>query len=58
MFDEKFSVNVVIFCIIKSDVYESVGDVYFMLGILNIGENCVEGVEFGVSGDVIEKFSI
>ena len=58
LFDEKLSANAAIFRITKSDVHESVGDAYSTLGTLNTGENRVEGVEFGVSGDVTEKFSI
>lgn len=58
LFDEKLSANAAIFRITKSDVHESVGDAYSTLGTLNTGENRVEGVEFGVSGDVTEKFSM
>ncbi len=58
LFDKKLVANAAIFRITKSDVHESVGDSYSTLGTLNTGENRVEGVEFGVSGDITEKFSI
>ncbi|MCU7553445.1 TonB-dependent receptor [Alteromonas sp. ASW11-19] len=58
LFNEKLSANAAIFRITKSEVHESVGDAYSTLGTLNTGENRVEGVEFGVSGDVTDKFSI
>ena len=50
--------NAAIFRITKSDVHESVGDAYSTLGTLNTGENRVEGIEFGVSGDITDKFSV
>jgi len=58
LFDEKLMANAAIFRITKSDVHESVGDAYSTLGTLNTGENRVEGIEFGVSGDITDKFSV
>lgn len=58
LFDEKLSANAAVFRITKTDVHESVGDAYSTLGSLNTGENRVEGVEFGLSGDITDKLSI
>lgn len=58
LFDEKLMANAAVFRITKSDVHESVGDAYSTLGTLNTGENRVEGIEFGVSGDITDKFSV
>lgn len=59
LFDEKLMANAAIFRITKSDVHESIGDDdYSTIGTLNTGENRVEGIEFGVSGDITEKFSV
>ncbi|MEC8207579.1 MAG: TonB-dependent receptor, partial [Pseudomonadota bacterium] len=58
LFNEKLVANAAIFRITKSDVHESVGDSYSTLGTLNTGENRVEGIEFGLSGDITDKFSI
>jgi catecholate siderophore receptor len=59
LFDEKLMANASIFRITKSDVHESIGeDDYSTIGTLNTGENRVEGVEFGVSGDITDKFSV
>ena len=58
LFDEKLMANAAVFRITKSDVHESVGDAYSTLGTLNTGENRVEGIEFGVSGDITDKLSV
>ncbi len=58
LFDEKLVANAALFRITKSDVHESVGDAYSTLGTLNTGENRVEGIEFGLSGDITDKLSI
>lgn len=58
LFDEKLMANAAVFRITKSDVHESVGDAYSTLGTLNTGENRVQGIEFGISGDITEKFSV
>ena len=58
LFDEKLVANAALFRITKSDVHESVGDSYSTLGTLNTGENRVEGIEFGLSGDITDKLSI
>ncbi|AXR06111.1 TonB-dependent receptor [Salinimonas sediminis] len=58
LFDEKLMANAAVFRITKSDVHESVGDAYSTLGTLNTGENRVQGIEFGISGDITEKLSV
>ena len=58
LFDEKLMANAALFRITKSDVHESVGDAYSTLGTLNTGENRVQGIEFGISGDITEKLSV
>ncbi|AMX01551.1 TonB-dependent receptor [Microbulbifer thermotolerans] len=58
LFDEKLMFTAAAFRMTKSDVMESVGDSYSTLGTLNTGENRVEGVEFGLSGDITDKLSI
>jgi catecholate siderophore receptor len=46
-----------VFQITKDDVMESVGDAYSQLGTLNTGKNRVRGIEFGLSGNLTEKWS-
>lgn len=58
LFDDNLMTNAALFRITKDDVHESVGDAYSTLGTLNTGENRVQGIEFGVSGDITEKLSV
>lgn len=58
LFEDKLMASAAIFRITKSDVHESVGDAYSTLGTLNTGENRVQGIEFGFSGDITEKLSL
>ena len=47
------------FQITKSDVMESPsGDSYSQLGTLNTGENRVQGIEFGLSGNLTDRLSV
>lgn len=56
VFGGKLLVMVVVFQIIKKDVMEGVN--YVVVGIFNIGKNCVKGIEFGLSGNLISKLSV
>lgn len=58
LFDDKLMATAAVFRMTKSDVMESVGDSYSTLGTLNTGENRVQGVEFGLSGDITDKLSV
>ncbi|WP_204902996.1 TonB-dependent receptor [Microbulbifer mangrovi] len=58
LFDDKLMATAAVFRMTKSDVMESVGDSYSTLGTLNTGKNRVQGVEFGLSGDITEKLSV
>lgn len=58
LFDEELMATAAIFRMTKSDVMESVGDSYSTLGTLNTGKNRVEGVEFGLTGEITEQLSI
>jgi catecholate siderophore receptor len=57
LFDEKLLATVAVFQITKDDVMESVGDAYTQLGTLNTGKNRVRGIEFGLSGNLSERWS-
>ncbi len=54
---EKLLATAAVFQITKDDVMESVGDAYSQLGTLNTGKNRVRGIEFGLSGNLTEKWS-
>lgn len=57
--DGKLLATAALFQITKSDVMESPsGDSYSTLGTLNTGENQVEGIEFGVSGNLTNQLSV
>lgn len=58
LFEDKVMFSASIFQITKDDVMESVGDSYSTLGSLNTGKNRVEGVEFGMIGNITDAFSI
>lgn len=58
VFDEQLMATAALFRMTKDDVMESVGDSYSTLGTLNTGKNRVQGMEFGLSGDIIEGLSI
>ncbi|MCL1066050.1 TonB-dependent receptor [Shewanella olleyana] len=58
MFEDKVMFSASVFQITKSDVMESVGDSYSTLGTLNTGKNRVQGVEFGMVGNITEAFSV
>ena len=54
----KLLATAAVFQITKSDVMESPsGDSYSVLGTLNTGENRVQGIELGLSGNLSEKLS-
>ncbi|MGE4070545.1 MAG: TonB-dependent receptor [Lysobacterales bacterium] len=57
LMDEKLLATVALFQITKDDVMESVGDAYSQLGTLNTGKNRVRGIEFGLSGNLNERWS-
>ncbi|WOX06937.1 TonB-dependent receptor [Microbulbifer pacificus] len=58
LFDGNLLASAAVFRMTKGDVMESVGDSYSTLGTLNTGENRVQGVEFGLSGDITENLSV
>lgn len=58
LFDGKLLATAAVFRITKDDVMESVGDDYATLGTLNTGKNRVEGVEFGLSGNLTDQLSV
>ncbi|WP_227718061.1 TonB-dependent siderophore receptor [Microbulbifer sp. Q7] len=58
LFGDKLMAIAALFRMTKSDVMESVGDSYSTLGTLNTGENRVQGIEFGLSGNITEKLSV
>lgn len=55
---EKLLASAALFQITKDDVMESVGSAYSQLGTLNTGKNRVRGIEFGLSGNLTESFSV
>ncbi len=57
LFDDKLLATAAIFRITKDDVMESVGSAYGTLGTLNTGKNRVEGIEFGLSGNLTDRLS-
>ncbi|MCG9697594.1 TonB-dependent receptor [Shewanella sp. Isolate11] len=58
LFDDSVMFSASIFQITKNDVMESVGDSYSTLGSLNTGKNRVQGIEFGMVGNITEDFSV
>ena len=58
LFDDSVMFSASVFQITKSDVMESVGDSYSTLGTLNTGKNRVQGVEFGMVGNITEALSV
>ena len=58
LFGDKLMATAALFRMTKSDVMESVGDSYSTLGTLNTGENRVQGIEFGLSGNITDKLSV
>ncbi|MBK8285216.1 MAG: TonB-dependent receptor [Ahniella sp.] len=57
LFDERLLVTAALFRITKDDVMESVGNAYSTIGTLNTGKNRVQGVEFGMVGNLTERLS-
>jgi len=57
LFDQKLLASAALFQITKDDVMESVGDAYSQLGTLNTGKNRVRGIEFGLTGNLDERWS-
>lgn len=55
LFDDKLLATAAIFQTKKSDVME--GANYDTIGTFNTGKNRVQGIEFGLAGDVTEKLS-
>lgn len=56
--DDKLLATAAVFRTTKSDVFESAsGDSYAIGGTLNTGKNRVEGIEFGLTGNLTEKLS-
>ncbi|MBL8244437.1 MAG: TonB-dependent receptor, partial [Rhodanobacteraceae bacterium] len=57
LLDQKLLASAALFQITKDDVMESVGDAYSQLGTLNTGKNRVRGIEFGLTGNLDERWS-
>ncbi len=57
LFDQRLLLTAAVFKIIKEDVIEGSSNSYSQLGSLNTGENEVEGVEVGLSGNITDKLS-
>ncbi|WP_417482789.1 TonB-dependent receptor [Maricaulis sp.] len=57
-YDDQLLFTVAAFQITKSNVMESVGSDYEVLGTLNTGENQVTGIEFGLVGNITDEFSV
>jgi catecholate siderophore receptor len=56
--DDKLLATAAVFQMTKEDVMEQpTGDSYSTLGSLNTGKNRVQGVEFGLSGNITSKLS-
>ncbi|MGB5444593.1 MAG: TonB-dependent receptor, partial [Psychromonas sp.] len=57
LFNEKLLLTTALFQITKDDVIEGGNDSYASGGSMNTGKNRVEGVEFGLSGNLTDKLS-